>query len=101
MILIADISAEVCERYSLPPLALIARDRRAVLARPRMIAMFLARKLTRHSLAYIGRWFGRDHSTVAHAVARIEQLCIADVALVAQLVVLASRIGSRRRLVAP
>ncbi len=46
-----------------------------VVARPRQIAMYLAKRLTTRSLPEIGRKFGgRDHSTVIHAVRRIEEL---------------------------
>jgi chromosomal replication initiator protein len=51
-----------------------ARRARAV-ARPRQIAMYLAKRLTTRSLPEIGRKFGgRDHSTVIHAVRKIEEL---------------------------
>jgi chromosomal replication initiator protein len=44
-------------------------------ARPRQVAMYLARKLTTRSLPEIGRRFGgRDHTTVLHACRRIEEL---------------------------
>lgn len=51
-------------------------ERRAVpIARPRQVAMYLARQLTSRSLPTIGRHFGnRDHSTVVHAARRIEAL---------------------------
>jgi len=48
-------------------------------ARPRQVAMFLARELTSRSLPDIGRRFGgRDHTTVLHACRRIEALCKSD-----------------------
>ncbi|MBN8841144.1 MAG: chromosomal replication initiator protein DnaA, partial [Sphingomonadales bacterium] len=48
-------------------------------ARPRQIAMYLAKRLTTRSLPEIGRKFGgRDHSTVIHAVRRIEELRDSD-----------------------
>jgi chromosomal replication initiator protein len=51
-----------------------ARRARAV-ARPRQIAMYLAKRLTTRSLPEIGRKFGgRDHSTVIHAVRKITEL---------------------------
>jgi chromosomal replication initiation ATPase DnaA len=54
---------------------LISARRSAGIVRPRQIAMFLARHLTLHSLPMIGRKFGnRDHTTVLHAVRRIETL---------------------------
>ncbi len=40
--------------------------------------MYLARELTPHSLPTIGRFFGRDHTTVIHAIHRIEELSAAD-----------------------
>ncbi|MCH7889017.1 MAG: chromosomal replication initiator protein DnaA [Proteobacteria bacterium] len=55
-----------------------ARRARAV-ARPRQVAMYLAKQLTPRSLPEIGRKFGgRDHTTVMHAVRKIEQLCETD-----------------------
>lgn len=60
---------------------LSARRARAV-ARPRQVAMYLAKQLTERSLPEIGRKFGgRDHTTVIHAVRRIEQLRESDTAL--------------------
>jgi len=60
---------------------LSARRARAV-ARPRQVAMYLAKQLTARSLPEIGRKFGgRDHTTVIHAVRRIEQLRESDSAL--------------------
>ena len=45
------------------------------MARPRQIAMYLAKQLTSRSLPEIGRKFGgRDHTTVMHAVKKIEEL---------------------------
>jgi len=51
-------------------------------ARPRQVAMYLARRLTRRSLPEIGiRFGGRDHTTVIHAVKQIEKLRKIDVDL--------------------
>jgi chromosomal replication initiator protein len=48
-------------------------------ARPRQVAMYLAKQLTSRSLPDIGRRFGgRDHTTVMHGVRRIEELKSAD-----------------------
>lgn len=55
-----------------------ARRSRAV-ARPRQIAMYLAKQLTQRSLPDIGRKFGgRDHTTVMHAVKKVDELRAAD-----------------------
>ena len=58
----------------------MASTRRArVVARPRQVAMYLAKQLTPRSLPEIGRKFGgRDHTTVMHAVKKIEELIASD-----------------------
>ncbi len=61
---------------------LLSKRRARVIARPRQIAMYLCKTLTTRSLPDIGRRFGgRDHTTVIHAVKRIESLCQSDPAL--------------------
>ena len=61
---------------------LISARRTADVVRPRQIAMFLAKTLTPNSLPVIGRKFGgRDHTTVLHAVRKIENLVNTDGAL--------------------
>jgi chromosomal replication initiator protein len=53
--------------------------RARVVARPRQVAMFLSKQLTQRSLPEIGRKFGgRDHTTVMHAVRKIEELKTTD-----------------------
>jgi chromosomal replication initiator protein len=55
-----------------------ARRARAV-ARPRQVAMFLAKQLTSRSLPEIGKKFGnRDHTTVMHAITRVQELMERD-----------------------
>ena len=52
------------------------------IARPRLIAMFLAKNLTSLSYPEIGRRFGnRDHTTIMHAVRKIEELMETDASL--------------------
>jgi chromosomal replication initiator protein len=52
---------------------LLARGRRPEVAFPRQVAMYLARELTDHSLPEIGRGVGgRNHTTVVHALRRVE-----------------------------
>ena len=61
---------------------LLSSRRTANVVRPRQVAMYLAKTLTLRSLPEIGRRFGgRDHSTVLHAVRKIENLVSNDVAL--------------------
>lgn len=69
--IIADIERAVCLRFKLTPEHLRARGARRKIARPRQIAMFLARELTGASLPQIGRHFARDHTTVLHAQKKI------------------------------
>ena len=58
---------------------LLSKRRVRSLARPRQIAMFLSKVLTPRSLPEIGRRFGgRDHTTVLHAVRKIEGLSASD-----------------------
>ena len=65
----------VAEHYALKQADLISERRPRAVARPRQVAMWLAKQITTRSLPDIGRRFGgRDHTTVLHAVRRIEQL---------------------------
>ncbi len=77
---IEEIIRKVAEHYNLRMTDLISARRARVVARPRQIAMFLSKSLTSKSLPEIGRKFGgRDHTTVIHAVKKIEELKIVDV----------------------
>lgn len=74
-ITIDDIQRAVSTHFELKQLDLVSARRAVAIARPRQIAMYLAKRLTTRSLPEIGRKFGnRDHSTVIHAVKRIESL---------------------------
>ncbi len=76
---IDEIQKLVSAHFELKPLDLISARRARAVARPRQIAMYLAKRLTTRSLPEIGRKFGgRDHSTVIHAVKRIEELRDSD-----------------------
>jgi len=72
---IDDIQRRVAEHYNIR-LADMSSPRRArAVARPRQIAMYLAKQLTTRSLPEIGRKFGgRDHTTVMHAVRKVDEL---------------------------
>ena len=76
---IDEIQKLVIQHFELKPLDLVSARRARAVARPRQIAMYLAKRLTTRSLPEIGRKFGgRDHSTVIHAVRRVEQLRDSD-----------------------
>ena len=70
-----EIQRKVAEHYHLKLSDMMSARRAREVARPRQVAMYLAKKLTARSLPEIGRRFGnRDHTTVMHAVKRIEEL---------------------------
>lgn len=74
-----DIQKKVCEHYSLRLSDLHSPRRARAVARPRQVAMYLCKILTPRSLPDIGRGFGgRDHTTVMHAVKKIEELMAGD-----------------------
>ena len=76
---IDEIQRKVAEHYRLKLSDLLSARRAREVARPRQVAMYLAKKLTPRSLPEIGRRFGgRDHTTVMHAVKRIEELRASD-----------------------
>ena len=79
---IEEIQRIVARRYNVSRGDLISSRRTAIVVRPRQIAMYLAKTLTLRSLPEIGRRFGgRDHTTVLHAVRKIEGLVSNDGAL--------------------
>ena len=78
-ITIDDIQRKVAEHYSIRMTDMFSARRARAVARPRQVAMFLAKQLTSRSLPEIGRRFGnRDHTTVMHAVSRITELMVED-----------------------
>ncbi len=79
---IEDIQKLVANHYSVSRADILSSRRTAVVVKPRQVAMFLAKTLTMRSLPEIGRRFGgRDHTTVLHAVRKIEALAQTDTAL--------------------
>ena len=81
-----EIQKVVAEYYGLKQQDLLCERRTRAIARPRHAAMYLAKHLTTRSYPDIGRRFGnRDHTTVLHAVKRIEALKAEDKALAADL----------------
>jgi chromosomal replication initiator protein len=74
-----EIQKATADHFGLKQADLISERRTRVVARPRQAAMWLAKQLTTRSLPDIGRRFGgRDHTTVLHAVRRIEELRAGD-----------------------
>jgi chromosomal replication initiator protein len=79
---IENIQKTVADFYRIKIVDLLSKKRSRIIARPRQIAMTLARELTQLSLPEIGNAFGgRDHSTVLHACKTIESLRNSDSAL--------------------
>lgn len=76
---IEEIMRRTAEHYCLRASDMVSPRRARSVARPRQVAMYLAKTLTSKSLPEIGRRFGgRDHTTVMHAVRKVEQLIEAD-----------------------
>jgi len=67
---------EVCTEFRLTPTQLYSKSRQVRIAFGRMIAMYLCRRVTKASLPRIGDVFYRDHTTVLHAIRRIESTMI-------------------------
>jgi hypothetical protein len=87
---IEDIQGAVERHCKVGHIDLISARRSADIVRPRQIAMFLARHLTPNSLPVIGRQFGgRDHTTVLHAVRKIEWLRTRDETLAGDIATIA------------
>jgi chromosomal replication initiator protein len=75
LVTIENIQKTVAEYYKLRVAELLSKRRSRSVARPRQVAMALAKELTTHSLPEIGDAFGgRDHTTVLHACKRIREL---------------------------
>ena len=86
---IEDIQRIVARQYNVTRADLLSSRRTANVVRPRQVAMYLAKTLTLRSLPEIGRRFGgRDHTTVLHAVRKIENLVSTDTALAEEIEVL-------------
>jgi chromosomal replication initiator protein len=76
---IEEIQKRVAEHYAIRLADMHSPRRARAVARPRQVAMYLAKQLTSRSLPEIGRKFGgRDHTTVMHAVRKIEELRASD-----------------------
>jgi chromosomal replication initiator protein len=86
---IEDIQRVVARQYNVSRSDLLSSRRTANVVRPRQVAMYLAKTLTLRSLPEIGRRFGgRDHTTVLHAVRKIEGLVGSDMTLAEEIEIL-------------
>lgn len=78
---IDEIQKKVAEHFNISVKEMQSSRRARNVARPRQIAMYLAKQLTSRSLPEIGRKFDRDHTTVMHAVRKVEELIVEDASL--------------------
>lgn len=82
LVSIDNIQKTVAEYYKIRVSELLSKRRNRSLARPRQIAMALAKELTNHSLPEIAENFGgRDHTTVLHACNKIKELIASDLSI--------------------
>lgn len=90
---IDEIQREVCNYFHIKLRDMVGPKRHRAIAHPRMVSMYLARKLTRMSFPEIGaRYGGKDHSTVISAVRKIERLCREDETIRAEVEAIESRL---------
>jgi chromosomal replication initiator protein len=76
---IDEIQRRVAEHYNMRIGDMVSARRARAVARPRQVAMYLAKQLTSRSLPVIGKKFGnRDHTTVMHACTRVAELMVSD-----------------------
>jgi chromosomal replication initiator protein len=76
---VEEIQRKVAEYFNIKISDMVSNRRMQNIARPRQVAMYMAKQLTSKSLPEIGRKFGgRDHTTVLHAVRKIQELCVDD-----------------------
>jgi chromosomal replication initiator protein len=79
LVTIENIQKTVADYYKVRVADLLSKRRSRSVARPRQVAMALAKELTSHSLPEIGDAFGgRDHTTVLHACKRIKELRVSE-----------------------
>jgi chromosomal replication initiator protein len=79
LVTIENIKRTVATYYNIRVADLSSPRRTRSLARPRQIAMALAKELTQHSLPEIGEAFGKDHTTVLHACRKVSELREGDI----------------------
>lgn len=90
------IITETAQHYGIPVSAILGRDTRRRFAHPRQVAMYLARQITGRSFPEIAMAFGRDHSTVMHAVEAVSRLRDTDASIAGAILTLTGRCCSDR-----
>ena len=76
---IEEIQRKVSEHFNIRLADMIGPKRVRTIARPRQVAMYLAKTMTTRSLPEIGRRFGgRDHTTIMHGIRKVEELMSTD-----------------------
>jgi chromosomal replication initiator protein len=91
---IDEIQRKVAEHFNMRVADMHSERRARAVARPRQVAMFLSKQLTQRSLPEIGRKFGgRDHTTVMHAVKKVEELMANDQAFAEDIELLRRTLG--------
>jgi chromosomal replication initiator protein len=90
---IADVQRIVAEYFSIPRMEMTSARRSREIARPRQVAMYLAREFTPCSMPAIGRRFGRDHTTIMWGIRRIKELIETDAELATDVETLRGEIG--------
>ena len=93
-ITVEEIQKKVAEYFNIRLNDMVSIRRSRIVARPRQVAMYLSKTHTPKSLPEIGRLFGgRDHTTVMHAIKKVEQLCQLDSAFAEHIKTLKRSIG--------
>jgi len=78
-ITVEDIQKKVANYFNIRFNDMVSVRRSRIVSRPRQVAMYLSKTYTPKSLPEIGRMFGgRDHTTVMHAIKKIQELCKMD-----------------------
>ncbi|WP_119675144.1 chromosomal replication initiator protein DnaA [Deinococcus sp. RM] len=68
-----DVLRQVASQFNMPPDVIRGSGRVREVVQARQVAQYLIRELTDHSLPEIGQFFGRDHSTVMHAISKVSE----------------------------
>ncbi len=92
---IEDIQRVTCRHFKIKRLDMLSDRRTKNLVRPRQVAMFLSKEITLRSLPEIGRRFGgRDHTTVLHAIRKMDVLKDVDGDLAAMMMAIKMELGA-------